>query len=144
MLEGFGGNTEILCDEEKTRNNNYDDKFYDMIVKDNMIIFDITSDEELEIPKMTLIQLKDILFKKLTLNKACDVFMLTVEQLGNAGDESLILILGLLNSIIEHIAVLSSPQLNTSIASVVYKGKTNPSSIINLPDESELHLYLSA
>ena len=106
--------------------NNYDKEFYDMIVKDNMIIFDITSEEQIEIPKMSLIQLKDIIFKKLKVNKACDVFKLTVEHLRNAGDDSLALILGLLNSIIENIHVLSSPQLNTSVASVVYKGKDKP------------------
>ena len=100
VLEGFAANTEVLCDEEKTMQNNYDNEFYDMIVKDNMIIFDITSEEQIEIPKMSLIQLKDIIFKKLKVNKACDVFKLTVEHLRNAVDDSLALILGLLNSII--------------------------------------------
>ena len=91
-----------------------------------MIIFDITSEEKLTIPKMNLTQLKDILFKKLKVNKACDIFKLTVEHLRNAGDKSLGLILNLLNNIIENINVLSSPQLNTSVASVVFKGKDKP------------------
>ena len=70
VLEGIAANTEILCDEEKTREDNYDNELYDMIVKDNMIIFDITAEEEVKIPKMTLKILKDILFKKLKINKA--------------------------------------------------------------------------
>ena len=70
---------------------------------------------------MNLAQLKFILFKKLKLNKACDIFKLTVEHLRNAGDESLIIILNLLNNIIKNIKVLSSPQLNTSVATVVRK-----------------------
>jgi hypothetical protein len=44
----------------------------------------------------------------------------------NAGDETLLIILELLNSIIDNINVVSSPQLNTSVASVVYKGKNKP------------------
>ena len=75
---------------------------------------------------MSIVQLKDILFKKLKLNKACDIFMLTVEHLRYAGDDAHLSILWLLNSIIDNISVLSSPQLNTSVASVVYKGKGKP------------------
>ena len=71
-------------------------------------------------------QLKKIIFQKLKPNKACDVFMLTVEHLRSAGDETLIIILELLNCIIDNINVVSSPQLNTSVASVVYKGKDKP------------------
>ena len=124
VLEGFAANTEILCDEKET--NDYNNHFYEMIIKDNMIIFDITAEEEIQIPLMSLRQLKDILFKKLKPNKACDIFKLTVEHLRNLGDESLSLILNLLNSIIQNIKVLSSPQLNTSVASVVHKGKGKP------------------
>ena len=124
VLEGFAANTEILCDEKET--NDYNNHFYEMIIKDNMIIFDITAEEEIQIPLMNLRQLKDILFKKLKPNKACDIFKLTVEHLRNLGDESLSLILNLLNSIIQNIKVLSSPQLNTSVASVVHKGKGKP------------------
>ena len=90
VLEGFAANTEILCAEKET--DEYNNDFYEMIIKDNMIIFDITADEEIQIPLMSLKQLKDILFKKLKLNKACDVFKLTVEHLRNVGDESLSLI----------------------------------------------------
>ena len=75
---------------------------------------------------MTLNVLKDIVFQKLKLNKACDVFMLTVEHLRNAGDNTLIIILRLLNIIIDNVNFLSSPQLNTSVASVIHKGKGKP------------------
>ena len=126
VLEGFAANTEILCDEALTDDKNYDNEFYKMIIKDNMIIFEITSEEKIEIPEMNLSDLKRILFKKLKLNKACDIFKLTVEHLRNAGDESLALILNLLNNVIKNIKVLSSPQLNTSVASVVHKGKGKP------------------
>ena len=126
VLEGFAKNTEILCSNDESKNEKYDNGIYDMFVKDNMIIFDITTDEEVKIPHINLTQLKKIIFQKLKPNKACDVFMLTVEHLRSAGDETLIIILELLNCIIDNINVVSSPQLNTSVASVVYKGKDKP------------------
>ena len=81
VLEGFCANTEILCNEDNTGTNEYDNEFYNMAVKDNMIIFDITANSDIKIPKMKLTDLKDILFHKLKLRKACDVFKLTVEHL---------------------------------------------------------------
>ena len=89
-----------------------------LCVKDNEIIFQLT-ENDVKIPKMTLANLKHILFKRLKLNKACDIFMLTVEHLRYSGDPTLNLILSLLNKIIDNLNYLSSPQLNTSIASVV-------------------------
>ena len=96
-------------------------EYYKMLTFDE--IFDITANKEVQIPYLTLIQLKDILFKKLKLKNACDVFKFTVEHLRNVGDNSLLLIMKLLNSIIDNVNFLSSPQLNTSVAYVVYKGK---------------------
>ena len=49
--------------------------------------------------------------------------MLTVEHLRHTGDSRLSFLLSLLNSIIDNINFLSSHQLNTSVASIVYKGK---------------------
>ena len=126
ILEGFSANTEFLCNENLENSTRYDGPFYNMCVKDNQIIFEITSQETMSIPHMTLNNLKDILFKKLKLGKACDVFKLSVEHLRFAGDETLIQILRLLNLIIDNISYLSSPQLNTAVASVVYKGKDKP------------------
>ena len=100
-----------------------DDEFYKMCYEDNQIILELIESENIIIPKMRLNQLKDILFKKLKLNKACDIFKLTVEHLRNCGDRTLNLILQLLNLIIEHLNYLSSPQLNTAVATVIHKGK---------------------
>ena len=92
VLEGFASNTEILCND-KENSNKFDNEICKMFEQDNMIIIDITAEEEVSIPQMDINQLKDILFKKLKLNKACDIFKLTVEHLRNAGDDSLLCIL---------------------------------------------------
>ena len=97
-----------------------------MCVQDNMIILDLARDDLTHIPHMSLDSLKNIIFKKLKLNKACDINKLTVKHLRFSGDETLSVILSLLNSIIDNINYLSSPQLNTSVASIVYKGKDKP------------------
>ena len=71
VLEGFCSNTESLC------NNNsdvLDHEFYKMCLEDNMMIFEIAQQETHNIPHMTLTNLKETLFKKLKLNKACDVY----------------------------------------------------------------------
>ena len=52
VLEGFAKNTEILCNENATKIENYDNHIYDMFVKDNMMIFDITASEDVKIPHM--------------------------------------------------------------------------------------------
>ena len=123
VLEGFCSNTESLCTDESDGS---DHGFYQMCLEDNMMIFQITQDEDIKIPHMTLQNLKDILFKKLKLNKACDVYKLSVEHLRYAGDETLSLVLCLLNMIIDNINYLSSTQLNTSVASIIYKSKSKP------------------
>ena len=125
VLEGFRINTEILCSDIEDDKSESKCQFYKMCVQDNEIIFQITENEE-KIPMMTLSNLKDIIFKRLKLNKACDIFMLTVEHLRYSGDPTMILILSLINKIIDNINYLSSSQLNTAIASVVYKGKDKP------------------
>ena len=114
----------MLCNEAE--NPMFDNEFYQMSIKDNVLLLDITEKENVKIPHMDLKKLKYILFKKLKINKACDVFKLTVEHLRHAGDDNLLLVLQLLNSIIDNINCLSSPQLNTSVTSVIYKGKGKP------------------
>ena len=96
----------------------YDRSFYNMCVQDNEIIFQITGQEKVNIPQISLINLKDIIYKKIKLGKAFDILQLFVEHLRHAGDETQIQIL-----IIDNISYLSSPQLNTAFASVVYKNK---------------------
>ena len=106
VLEGFCANTEKLCNLEDTEAE-LGNEFYKMCHEDNMVIFELTSQDKIEIPHMSLNDLKDIIFKRLKLNKACDVFKLTVEHLRNAGDNNLSLILHLLNQIIDHLNYLS-------------------------------------
>ena len=125
VLEGFCANTEKLCNVNNGESE-LDHKFFKMCAEDNQIIFELTSEDEIKIPNMQLTQLKDIIFKRLKLNKACDIFKLTVEHLRNCGDKTLSLILQLLNAIIDHLNYLSSPQLNTAVATIVFKGKGKP------------------
>lgn len=94
-----------------------------MCLEDNLIIQDIVVDENVFISHMELSDIKEILFRRLKLNKACDIYKLTVEHLRYCGDESLCFILQLLNLIIDNLNYLSSPQLNTSLTTVVFKGK---------------------
>ena len=76
-----------------------------------MIILELSTKENLKIPHMYLSDLKTILFKKLKLRKACDMFMLTVEHLRYAGDATLLLLLDLLNlSSAEHLSCISRAQ----------------------------------
>ena len=124
VLEGFCCNTETLCNDDIEPQ---DHAFYKMCVQDNMVIFDIACQEDIKVPHMTLGNLKDIIFKKLKLNKACDLYKLTVEHLRHAGDQTLSLVLYLLNSIIDNINHMSSAQLNTAVASIVYKAGKNKS-----------------
>jgi hypothetical protein len=125
VLEGFRSNTEKLCNEKPIESSGTN-PFFQMCLEDNYIILDIISNENANIPHMQLSDIKDILFKRLKLNKACDIYKLTVEHLRYCGDETLCLILQLLNLIIDNLNYLSSPQLNTSLTSVMYKGKNKP------------------
>ena len=97
-----------------------------MCEEDNMIIFEIASNENVQIPLMTIESLNDILFRKLKLRKTCDVFKLTVEHLRYSGEETLSCVVALINKIITNINYLSSHQLNTSVASIIHKGKNKP------------------
>ena len=73
-----------------------------------------------------MIDLKAILFKRLKCKKACDIYELTVEHLRYVGDNTLSLLVKVINDILKSVSCLSSPQLNTAIATVVYKGKNKP------------------
>ena len=94
---------------------------------DTLVITDIAIKEvNTDIPDMTLDDLNKILFNRLKLGKACDLNQLTVEHLRFAGSDTLSLILKVINSIIRNINYLSSSELNTSIASIIHKGKGKP------------------
>ena len=125
VLEGFCANTEKLCNENNAESD-LNNEFYQMCLEDNLIIIKLISDDQLCIPHMEMKNIKDIIFKRLKLNKACDVYKLTVEHLRYAGDDTLSVILRLLNLIIDHLNYLSSPQLNTAVATIVYKAKGKP------------------
>ena len=67
VLEGFCSNTETLCNAEMENEH----EFYKMCVEDNMMIFDITSNEAMEIPHMTF---EEDIFQRLqsmTLTACC-------------------------------------------------------------------------
>ena len=124
VLEGFCSNTETLCNRKTSIEDN---PFYKMCIEDNIIIFDIEKDHPtVPIPLMTLERLKMIIFKRLKTGKACDINKLTVEHLRYLGDDSLEIILIVINEIINNINYLSSEHINTSLASIIHKGKDKP------------------
>ena len=84
VLEGFRANTEYVCND--TSNEIFSDLFLKQCEEDLMIIADLAKSESVSIPQMTLKNLKQIIFQKLKLNKACDVYKLTVEHLRYSGD----------------------------------------------------------
>lgn len=53
VLEGFCANTEELC-KEKDTGAELGNEFYQMCKDDNMVIFELTSQDEIEIPHMNL------------------------------------------------------------------------------------------
>ena len=61
----------------------------------------ILTDNDVDIPPLTLSKLKDILFRKLKPNKACDVYMLTTEHLRFSGDKSLQILCDLINRLLK-------------------------------------------
>ena len=123
VLEGFRRNTELLCSENR---DDSEHTFHNECTIDDAIIFDLAMDDNVNVPEMTLDNLKFIIFKKLKLNKACDLYKLTVEHLRYCGDSTLMLILKLINLILKDLSCLSSTHMNTSIASVIHKGKGKP------------------
>ena len=118
-------NTQMLC----SNNDNADfsgDDLHTMCKQDNLVILDLALEDRVPVPYLTLKSLKNILFKKLKTNKACDIYKFTVEHLRYSGDATIDLFLQIINLIITNINYLSSNQLNTSVASIVYKGKDKP------------------
>ena len=92
-----------------------------------MVIIDLSKDDNVNtIPDMSLNELKDIVFKRLKPNKACDIYKLTTEHLRYCGDDTLSLILLVINAIISNLNYMSSSQLNTAVASIIHKGKGKP------------------
>ena len=124
VLEGFRANAEYLCNEKSETE--FSEKFLNQCSEDLMIIHDISEEEALEIPPITLEALKDIIFKKLKTNKACDIYKLTTEHLRYSGDEVLTQLKTLINRVLENLSFLTAPEFKIAIASVIHKGKDKP------------------
>ena len=86
VLEGFRSNTECLCNEKDDKN--FSDDFLNRCIEDIRIINELSDEEELKIPPITLEKLQHIVHKKLKNNKACDIYHLTPEHLKHAGDDA--------------------------------------------------------
>ena len=71
---------------------------------------------------MKLADLNRILFSKMKLGKACDIYQLTVEHLRYCGDQARLLILNFINKVIDQIFYLSCPQIKLGIATAIHKG----------------------
>ncbi len=125
VLEGFCANAEIISGK-RTDTKDFCDEFHNMCTDDVTFIEDLIKNEAEIIPEMTMTNLKDILFKKLKTNKACDSSKLTVEHLRNLSDKSLQHILDLCNKMLRNIDTLSCPQAKTAIETKIHKGKKKP------------------
>ena len=124
VLEGFRANTEHLCNEKSDKN--FKDDFLNRCEEDLIHISDIAEFEPLRIPPIKLEDMKKIIFQKLKLNKACDIYELTVEHLRHAGEDSMSLLCIFINRIIDNLRHLSAPEFKIAIASIIFKGKNKP------------------
>ena len=125
VLEGFAADAEHLgkfvgeCSD-------FDNDFYRLCIVDNTYIFDFKGDEAIKIPEMQMKDLNKIIFKDMKANKACDIYLLTVEHLRNAGDNARKHILNLVNDIINNIYYLTCPQVKKGLSTVIHKAKKKP------------------
>ena len=124
VLEGFRVNTEYICNEKNE--DTFSHQFLDQCTEDLMIINDISEYEGQKIEPITIEGLKEIIFKKLKLNKACDIYKLTTEHLRHSGDKVLKLLQTFINRVLENINCLSTPEFKIAVASVIHKGKGKP------------------
>ena len=63
VLEGFCLNIELICNADEMPENFYN-TFYKMCVEDNIIIFELSSQDKIRIPHMQISDLKTILYQK--------------------------------------------------------------------------------
>ena len=80
---------------------------------------------------MKMSDLDNILNKEMKLNKACDIYHLTVEHLWYSGPEAKLILLRLLNDIITNMYFLSCPQIKLGLSTCAFKGKNKPCSDAN-------------
>ena len=124
-LEGFASDAELLG-QFVGETDEFDNKFYKLCIMDNHHIFEFRGEDSIKIPNMKMDDLEEILFKDMKLNKACDIYQLTVEHLRYAGQEAKLCILNLINDIIDNIYFLTCPQVKKGLSTAVYKGKKKP------------------
>ena len=91
-----------------------------------MIIRDISDYESLKIPPISLQNFKDIIFKRLKTNKACDIYMLTTEHLRCAGDKVLTQLCCFINRVLQNLQFFAAAEFKMAVASVIYKAKDKP------------------
>ena len=125
ILEGFTADAEYLG-RAVGENSEFDNEFYKLCRLDNYYIFEFKGDEAVVIPEMKLHDLEEILTKEMKLNKACDVYKLTVEHLRFSGPQAKLVLLRLLNDIISNIYYLTCPQVKLGLSTAVFKGKKKP------------------
>ena len=94
-----------------------------------MYVFEISVDNPVKIPPMTLAQLNKILNTKMKAGKACDIYHLTVEHLRNCGVDAKLHILNFINRILDNIYFMSCQQLKLGLGTAIFKGKNKSASL---------------
>ena len=128
VLEGFAADTEHLGKSNED-NPGYNQEFYKLCKLDNMYVFEISVDNPVKIPPMTLAQLNKILNTKMKAGKACDIYHLTVEHLRNCGVDAKLHILNFINRILDNIYFMSCQQLKLGLGTAIFKGKNKSASL---------------
>ena len=123
-LEGFAKDAELLGSFVGD-SPEYDNEFYRLCIQDNQYIFDF-KDSCMNIPKMKIEDLENIIGKEMKRGKACDIYKLTAEHLKFDGRSVKLVVMSLINDIIENIYYLSCPQIKAGLGTSVYKGKKKP------------------
>ena len=125
VLEGFSADAELLG-KIKEDVSGFDNKFYNLCVEDNLLIFEFNSDNPISIPPMTRKTFDNIINNKMKLGKACDAYQLCIEHLRYCGPVAQDAILQLVNRFINNIHYLSCQQIKVGLATNVHKGKGKP------------------
>ena len=85
ILEGFAADSEhlgrFIGDSEE-----FDNDFYHLCILDNYYIFEFKGEDQIVIPEMSKEAFKHIVYKKMKLGKAPDIYHLTVEHLRECGE----------------------------------------------------------
>ena len=130
-LEGFTADAELLG-SNTGKSDKHDNEFYKLCILENCYIFDLKVESDTsKIPVIKMSDLDNILSKEMKLNKACDIYQLTVEHLRYSGPQAKLIILGLINDIIRNIYHLTCPQIKLGLSTCAYKAKNKPLSDAN-------------